>query len=59
MSAEDKMTFTCETASTIQEILANVLITFLEPSQIDMLQGRLPVDEYGLKVRIKFIRVIN
>ncbi|VDK86356.1 unnamed protein product [Litomosoides sigmodontis] len=50
LSADDKMTFTCETTSTIQYILANVLNTFLEPSQISMLQDRLPVDEYGLKV---------
>ncbi|OZC04855.1 hypothetical protein X798_08177 [Onchocerca flexuosa] len=50
LSADDRMTFTCETTSTIQYILANVLNTFLDPSQISMLQGRLPVDEYGLKI---------
>lgn len=50
LSADDRMTFTCETTSTIQYILANVLNTFLDPSQISMLQDRLPVDEYGLKV---------
>ncbi|KAM3726746.1 Phosphatidylinositol 3-kinase piki-1 [Dirofilaria immitis] len=50
LSADDRMTFTCETTSTIQYILANVLNTFLDPSQISMLRGRLPVDEYGLKI---------
>lgn len=50
LSADDRMTFTCETTSTIQYILANVLNTFLDPSQISMLQDRLPVDEYGLKI---------
>uniref|UniRef100_A0A8R1XX44 Phosphatidylinositol-4-phosphate 3-kinase n=1 Tax=Onchocerca volvulus TaxID=6282 RepID=A0A8R1XX44_ONCVO len=50
LSADDRMTFTCETTSTIQYILANVLNTFLDPAQISMLQGRLPVDEYGLKI---------
>uniref|UniRef100_A0A1I7VGA5 Phosphatidylinositol-4-phosphate 3-kinase n=1 Tax=Loa loa TaxID=7209 RepID=A0A1I7VGA5_LOALO len=50
LSADDRMTFTCETTSTIQYILANVLNTFLDPSQINMLKGRLPVDEYGLKI---------
>uniref|UniRef100_A0A0R3S5X0 phosphatidylinositol 3-kinase n=1 Tax=Elaeophora elaphi TaxID=1147741 RepID=A0A0R3S5X0_9BILA len=50
LGADDRMTFTCETTSTIQYILANVLNTFLDPSQIIMLQDRLPVDEYGLKI---------
>ncbi|MCP9266259.1 Phosphatidylinositol-4-phosphate 3-kinase c2 domain-containing subunit alpha [Dirofilaria immitis] len=31
LSADDRMTFTCETTSTIQYILANVLNTFLDP----------------------------
>lgn len=62
LSADDRMTFTCETTSTIQYILANVLNTFLDPAQISMLQGRLPVDEYGLKVSDqvrKFVHEFN
>ncbi|VDM96038.1 unnamed protein product [Thelazia callipaeda] len=50
LGVEDKMTFTCETTSTIQYILANVLNTFLDPSLINLLQGHLPIDEYGLKI---------
>lgn len=49
--SEDRMTFTCETASTIEEILANVLNTFLDPRQIEKYNGCLPLEEYGLKVR--------
>lgn len=57
LGADDKMTFTCETRSTVQEILANVLNTFLDPVQIEQFNGRLPVDNYGLKVRfIIFVR---
>lgn len=55
LGADDRMTFTCETTSTIQYILANVLNTFLDPSHISMLQDRLPVDEYGLKVSNKIL----
>lgn len=47
--SDRKMTFTCGTKSRIEEILANVLNTFLDPAQIEMFNG-LPVDEYGLKI---------
>lgn len=46
------MVFTCETRNTIQEILANVLNTFLDVDQIESCNGHLPVDDYGLKVCI-------
>ncbi|VDM47308.1 unnamed protein product [Toxocara canis] len=50
LGTDDKMVFTCETRSTIEEILVSVLSFFLDPAQVEMLNGRLPVDEYGLKI---------
>uniref|UniRef100_F1KQX4 Phosphatidylinositol-4-phosphate 3-kinase C2 domain-containing subunit alpha n=2 Tax=Ascaris TaxID=6251 RepID=F1KQX4_ASCSU len=50
LGADDKMVFTCETQSTIEEILVSVLSFFLDPAQVELHNGRLPVDEYGLKI---------
>lgn len=50
LGSDQRMTFTCETKSMVGEILANVLNTFLDPAQIELFNGRLPVDEYGLKI---------
>ncbi|VDK58696.1 unnamed protein product [Anisakis simplex] len=47
---EDKMVFTCETKCTIEEILISVLSFFLDPAQVELHNGCLPVDEYGLKI---------
>lgn len=54
LGADDKMVFTCETQSTIEEILVSVLSFFLDPAQVELHNGRLPVDEYGLKVHVCF-----
>uniref|UniRef100_A0A914RML7 Uncharacterized protein n=1 Tax=Parascaris equorum TaxID=6256 RepID=A0A914RML7_PAREQ len=50
LGADDKMAFTCETRSTIEEILVSVLSFFLDPAQVELHNGRLPIDEYGLKI---------
>uniref|UniRef100_A0A1I8A3H4 Phosphatidylinositol 3-kinase n=1 Tax=Steinernema glaseri TaxID=37863 RepID=A0A1I8A3H4_9BILA len=47
--SDDYISFTCNTSTTISEILNNVLMTFLSPEELSA-NGQIPTDQYGLKI---------